>query len=170
MRVVNSLTFADLNNMHKHLVGLPYDEGIGHYFPNYCISFLRDTEDFKCLRIFQVKNWWLWSENILVGSIDCKLKEKVVDITFWWISDENEEHDKQITLDNVTSNNIKKILFDYADNYAKQNNCEYLQRDVHHSLREFNEHIKQLGFELNGKSASDHGAWLQSFKKCNGPI
>ena len=95
---------------------------------------------------------------------------KTVDIPFWFCPDKNTV-DKLFggqyyeTIDDVTAHNTKKILFDYAEHVAKKNNCNILQRDVHHSLREYNDDIKKLGFELNGKKAEDHTSWLQSFRQ-----
>lgn len=164
--------FSNLNNMHKYLLGQPIYEGISKYFPNYYIEWIESTDENKKLRIYQIEGWCFWSKKKSIGSIDLVLKPeiKTVDIPFWFCPDKNTV-DKLFggqyyeTIDDVTAYNTKKILFDYAENVAKKNNCNILQRDVHHSLREYNDDIKKLGFELNGKKAEDHTSWLQSFKQ-----
>ncbi len=157
--------------MHKYLVGKPVNEGILNYFPNYYVEWIQSNDKNKNLRIYEIKGWGFWSTKKSIGSIDLVLKPeiKTVDIPFWFCPDKNtvdklfgDQHYE--TLDDVTAQNTKKILFDYAENFAKNNNCNILQRDVHNNLREYNDDIKNFGFELNGKKAEDHNAWLQSFK------
>lgn len=166
--------FSNLNSVHKYLLGVEVNDGIYEYFPNYYVKWINSNDTRKNLRIYQIDNWWIWSTHKSIGSIDLvlKQKDKTVDIPFWFCNNENTCNKlfggKEIygkPLDNVTSNNIKKILFDYAEYFAKNNNCNILQRDVHNNLREFNDDIKYFGFTLNGQKAFDNNAWLQSFKE-----
>jgi hypothetical protein len=166
--------FSNLVNVHKYLLGINVNEGINKYFPNYYVEWIKNDENHDNLRIYQIENWWFWSTKKLIGAVDLVLKpeNKILNIPFWFCNDENTCNKlfggKEIfgkPIDYVTSNNIKKILFDYAEYFAKIKNCNILQRDVHNSLREFNDDIKHLGFKLNGQKASDNSAWLQSFKE-----
>lgn len=162
------MLFNDFNNMHKYLLGQPVNEGILKYFPNYYVEFIKNknNDNNKYLRIYQTEGWGCWSKKKLIGAIDLKLKKEIetTDIPYWYCNDKNTKYGGSPT-DDITANNTKKILFDYAEHIAKINNCNILQRDVHKSLREYNDDIKKLGFKLNGKKADDHPAWLQSFKQ-----
>ncbi len=163
----NNMFFS---NLHKYLLRYQIAEGI--FFPNYYVDIIKSNPVRNNLRIYQIEGCTFWSKKKLIGSIDLVLEPeiKTVNIPCWFCNDKN-TIDKLFggkyyeILDDVTANNTKKILFDYAEYFAKNNNCNILQRDVHHSLREFNDDLKNFGFELNGKKADDHNAWLQSFKK-----
>jgi hypothetical protein len=164
--------FTDMNNIHKYLLGKPVKEGILKYFPNYCVEFIKSNDKNKCLRIYQTEGWGFWLKKKLIGSIDLELKTeiKTVNIPFWYCNDKNTIYKLKLKCnepptDDITANNTKKILFDYAEHFAKINNCNYLQRDVHNNLKEYKDDINKLGFILNGKKADDHFAWLQTFKK-----
>lgn len=164
--------FRDFNNIREYLSGKSVDEGISKYFPNYCVEWIKNNDQKKNLRIYEIKGWGFWSKKISIGSIDLELKPeiKTVDIAFWLCPDKNTVDQLfggkyYKILDYTIATNVKKILFDYAEHVAKVNNYSILQRDVHHSLREYNDDLKQFGFKLNGKKAEDHGAWLQTLKK-----
>ena len=147
-------------------------------FPKYYVEWLRSDDSHKYLRISRVTDGLLGTSlgarTQPIGSIDLDIdmKNQVVKIPFWLCNDSSlvklcGRPMYGPPLDVETADTVKSILFDYAEKTGSKYNCEWLNRDVHHSLREYNDDISRFGFKLNGEKAVDHGAWVQTWKKIN---
>jgi hypothetical protein len=147
-------------------------------FPKYKIFYLPcSTPTNRFLRIEELSDGLfgtsIGAKTRPIGSIDLEInKEKsFVEIQFWMINDQslNKRTNKLYNppLPDDQAQEIKEILIRFAESTAREHNIKMIKRDVHQSLREFNNDIKQFGFELNGEKADDHSAWLKTFKQLN---
>lgn len=174
-----SMYFSNLNNVRKYLLDQKVEVEWCSFFPaNYYVEWLKSSDSKKYLRIRSFKEGWfgtsLGAKTKSIGSIDLDIDptNNIVRVPFWLCNDKSlaklcgGRFDGE-PIDDNTANEVKTILFDYADKIAKENNCKVIQRDVHNNLREFNEEIKQFGFELTGEKASDNPFWLVSTKSIN---
>ncbi len=147
-------------------------------FPKYKLFYLpTSTPTNRFLRIEELSDGLfgtcLMAKTRPIGSIDLEIdKEKsVVEIKWWMINDQslNKRTNKLYDppLSDEQAQEIKEMLIGFAESTAREHNIKMLKRDVHQSLREFNNDIKQFGFELNGEKADDHSAWLKTYKQLN---
>ena len=167
--------FSNLKNIRKYLINNEITEDSCGFFSNYYLEWLKSDNNRKYLRIYSVDDGLfgtnIWAKTHSIGSIDLDINsnEQTVKIPFWLCNDKTlvklcgrEMYGKP--LDDNTANEVKNILFDYAEKIAKENSCVKIQRDVNYNLREFNQEISKFGFELTGEKASDNPAWLVSTK------
>lgn len=169
------MIFNEISQISKYLINSVKVDTYS-LFGNYYVKWLPSTHNnHKFIRIEKIENG-LFGTTInatyrSIGSIDirCDTDNNLADITFWLVNDKNfvkfmnnEIYGKP--LDDNDSNEIKKLLFDYAEKVAKENNCNILRRDVHNNMREYNESINNLGFKLTGKRSEDNPFWLITYK------
>lgn len=141
--------------------------------PRYKVFYLpaKDNPNSRFLRI-EGKNG-LFDSYKPVGSIDLVLDKSNNQVVIdWWMVNDTwlaERTNKGFgqPLTDQESTQMSKLLFDYAENFAKSNHCDRIKRDVHQSLREYNGYLKDRNFLLTGEKAHDHSSWLQTFKTIN---
>lgn len=169
------MNFTNLSNLSKYLLNKTVEQTSFFHHSKYFVHWIENSSTQANLRIGKYEpglfGTTLFANAKPVGGIDLIVNKKsnTVEILWWMVNDNNfvklmESPMYGEPIDNSEADEIKSILFAYAEKYTKENSCKILKRDVHYNLREFNTDINKFGFVLTGKKADDNPAWLVTTK------
>lgn len=168
--------FSTLKEVANYLKGHSECNVKASLFPKYYVHYLPGSTDINQLvRIEEVENGLFGTvfgaKYRPIGSIDLKIKkeEQMAVIDWWMINDDLLA--KQTggrcyapPLSKPDADEVRQLLLSYAENQAKENECNKIKRDVHRSLNEYNYELKDNGFVLTDEKADDHSFWLKTYK------
>jgi hypothetical protein len=146
-------------------------------FPKYSVSYIESTDTHKYLIIEKLKNGLFGTLiNAIkypIGSIDLEINKQksLVEINWWMVNNEafNKLHKGLYSppLSSQESKQMKELLIKYAEIEALINNIKLIKRDIHNSLNEYNNDLKDFGFILTDEKADDNYYWIKIYKELN---
>lgn len=105
--------------------------------------------------------------NEMVGALDYTVAKDRFKIEYIYVKD----HDEMGGLDPdpkyVHAKSYNALMIAIAERRASALNMDSMIMDTHRSLRLYKRYYEGEGFELTGKKASDHGAWVEMKRKIN---
>lgn len=172
--------FTTINNMYSHLINgdsknAPPYELFAHYYVKWLsdesVSINKICDDYNYIRIEKIVDGICETNvkgyNKPIASMDLKYfkSTNTVEIHYWMVNHNDPILEKIFgePLEDHEANQIFKLLFDYAEKFAKEHNCTKIRRDVHQNLIEYNI-IKNIGFTLTNQRAEDNGFWVITYK------
>ncbi len=170
------MNFTNLLSISKYL-NTKVREQIGFFSRGkYSISWLNETNpNSKNLRINLIEpglfGTCFFAKTRPIGGINLNIDKpnKIVDIPWWFVNDINfvQMVGSEVygpVLKNAEAEELKTILFNYANTVGKEANCTMLKRDIHNNMKEYNSTIKNFGFKITGEKALDNTHWLVTTK------
>ncbi len=171
------MNFTNLLNVSKYL-NKKVCEQIGFFSQGkYSISWLNETNpNTKNLRVNLIDSGLFgtsfFAKTRPIGGINLNIDKpnKIVDISWWFVNDNDfiQMVGSEVygsALDHEEAEELKSILFNYANTVGKEADCTMLKRDVHYNMKEYNSTIKNFGFKITGEKALDNTSWLVTTKQ-----
>jgi hypothetical protein len=95
-------------------------------------------------------------------------EDDTIKIDFMYINDEASSYENNSNyLSDYEANQIKKAIFEYIKNIAKENNKIKIIVDVHNNLKIYNKYYAPEGFQLTDQKSLDNRYWIISEKVLN---
>lgn len=92
-------------------------------------------------------------------------KNNYMEITYFAINDDYySKIMKTEPLDKELSKEFANLMINYSTLISKKRNYTHIKMDVHHSLRIYNNYLKNNGFNLTNIRATDNLYWFNTFK------